>query len=44
MKDSWIQTYTGKKVFPLIPNKDEIDIVDIANSLGKICRYNVDTF
>ena len=40
MKDSWIQTYTSKKVFPLIPNKDEIDIVDIANSLGKICRYN----
>ena len=40
MKNSWIQTYTGKKIFPLIPNKDEIDIIDIANSLGKICRYN----
>lgn len=41
---SWLQagfvrTYTGRKFYPLNPEPDQIDIVDIANSLAKICRY-----
>lgn len=40
MKNSWVQTYTGRRFFPLDPDKNEICIEDIANALGKICRYN----
>lgn len=38
MKD-WIQTFTGKKVFPLEPDSIEVDIVDIAHSLANQCRW-----
>lgn len=37
---SWIQTYTGKKFFPLAPRPDNIDIRDIAHSLSLQCRFN----
>ena len=40
LKDCWVQTYTGKQFFPLAPDVDSICIEDIANSLGKICRFN----
>jgi len=40
LKNSWIQTYTGKQFFPLAPKIDQICIEDIAQSLGKICRFN----
>ncbi len=36
----WIQTYTGKKFFPLDPDPDLICIEDIAHSLAMQCRYN----
>lgn len=36
---SWIQTFTGKQVFPLNPQADDIDIEDIAHALSMICRY-----
>lgn len=36
----WIQTFTGKKFFPLNPRIEDIDIVDIAHSLSNICRFN----
>lgn len=35
----WIQTYTGKKFFPLDPNPDDIDIEDIAHALSNQCRF-----
>lgn len=35
----WIQTYTGKKFYPLDPREDEIDINDIAHALSLQCRY-----
>lgn len=35
----WIQTATGKKFFPLNPDPESIDIVDIAHALGNVCRY-----
>lgn len=37
---SWIQTYTGKKFFPLAPVVADIDIRDIAHSLALQCRFN----
>jgi hypothetical protein len=39
-KNAWIQTYTGKKVFPLDPREEDIDIEDIAHSLSLLCRFN----
>ena len=39
MKNSWIQTYTGKQFFPFNPDKESIDIEDIAHALSNICRY-----
>jgi len=35
----WIQTYTGKRIWPLDPREDEIDIEDIAHALSLMCRY-----
>ena len=40
MDDSWIQTKTGRKFYPLKPKCEDIDIEDIAWSLSNICRYN----
>lgn len=39
-KTDWIQTFTGKKFFPLAPDADAIDIVDIAHALANQCRFN----
>jgi uncharacterized protein len=36
---SWIQTYTGRKFFPLDPIKEDIVIEDIAAALSKLCRF-----
>jgi len=38
-KDYFVQTYTGKKFYPFNPQADQIDIVDIAHSLSRICRF-----
>jgi hypothetical protein len=35
----WIQTFTGKAVFPFEPTYDMIDIEDIAHGLAMTCRY-----
>ena len=35
----WIQTYTGKVLYPLDPREEEIDIIDGAKSLSQICRF-----
>lgn len=40
MKSDWIQTFTGKKFFPLAPDENLISIEDIAHSLSMQCRYN----
>ena len=37
---SWIQTYTGKKFWPLSPRAEDIDDKDIAHALSLICRFN----
>lgn len=38
--DGWIQTFTGKRFWPLDPRPGDVDIIDIAAALGKLCRYN----
>lgn len=37
--DRWIQTYTGRKFYPLNPSPDDIDILDIAHALAMKVRY-----
>lgn len=37
---SYITTVTGKHFFPLNPNRQDIDIEDIAHALSLICRAN----
>jgi hypothetical protein len=35
----WIQTYTGRAMYPLDPRFEEIDLIDIAQALGNMCRF-----
>lgn len=35
----WIQTFTGRKFFPLAPDINQICIEDIAHALSNLCRY-----
>lgn len=37
--DAWIQTFTGKKFWPLEPDPADVDIHDIAHALSNLCRY-----
>ena len=39
MNYNWIQTFTGKRVFPLRPRAEDIDIRDIAHALSLKCRF-----
>lgn len=45
-RGDWMQTYTGRRFWPLAPRAEEIDIRDIAHALSLLCRYNghVDRF
>lgn len=36
---SWMQTFTGRKFFPLDPRIEDIDVRDIAHALSLTCRY-----
>lgn len=36
----WIQTFTGKKFYPLDPRPKDICIEDIAHALSLTCRFN----
>lgn len=38
-KGNWMQTYTGRKFWPLDPRPEEVYIQDIAHSLSHQCRY-----
>lgn len=40
MPGGYIQTFGEKQFYPLQPNPDDIDIVDIAHSLALQCRFN----
>jgi hypothetical protein len=39
MSDTWIQTFSGVKVFPLHPRIEDIKIEDIAHALSLQCRF-----
>lgn len=45
-RGDWMQTYSGRKFYPLDPRPEDIDPVDIAHALSLLCRYNghVDRF
>ena len=34
-----IQTYTGRKFFPVAPRAEDIEILDVAHALSMLCRY-----
>ena len=35
----WIETYTGKKVYPLRPDEETLCVEDIAHALALTCRF-----
>lgn len=35
----WIQTFTGRRFFPLAPKPEDLDIIDIAHALAYQCRF-----
>jgi len=37
---TWIQTYTGRQVYPLAMGVEQIDVRDICHSLAMLCRFN----
>lgn len=39
MANSWIQTFTGKRIDPLNPRSEQIDPRDIAHALAMQCRF-----
>lgn len=39
MSATWIQTYTGRKFWPLAPHENDVCIEDIAHALSLKCRY-----
>lgn len=39
-KGDWIQTFTGKKFWPLDPRAEDLDIRDIAHALSLVNRFN----
>lgn len=40
MKDAWIRTYSGGKVYFFEPEKSNIQFEDISHSLSMLCRFN----
>ncbi|GAB9224901.1 hypothetical protein BDS110ZK18_67100 [Bradyrhizobium diazoefficiens] len=37
--EGWIQTYTGRKFWPLDPRPEDVHIEDIAHALAMQCRF-----
>lgn len=40
MTDSWIQTFSGRRFWPLNPRIEEVCIEDIAHALAMKCRFS----
>ncbi len=38
-RGDWMQTFSGRKFFPLDPRADEVSLVDIAHALSLLCRF-----
>lgn len=45
-RGDWMQTYSGRRFYPMSPRSHEIDPIDIAHALSLLCRYggHVDRF
>jgi hypothetical protein len=39
-RGNWTHSWTGRPYFPFDPRPEDVFIEDIAQALGKICRYN----
>ena len=39
-RGDWIQTFTGRRFWPLDPKPEDFDLEDIAHSLAMKCRFN----
>jgi hypothetical protein len=37
--DGWIQTYTGRRFWPLSPSVEDISLLDISHALSLKCRF-----
>jgi uncharacterized protein len=40
MNQGWIQTFTGRKFYPLAARPEDVDLRDIAHALSLKCRFN----
>lgn len=38
-RGDWMQTFTGRRFYPLAAQPEDVDIVDIAHHLSMVCRY-----
>ena len=38
-KNTWIQSHTGKRLWPVNPRVEDVDIEDIAHALSNKCRF-----
>ncbi|MCF8011808.1 MAG: phosphohydrolase [Clostridiales bacterium] len=36
----WIETFTGRRFWPLAPRSEDVVVEDIAHALSMLCRYN----
>lgn len=45
-RGDWMQTFTGRRFYPITPASEDVDPVDIAHALSLLCRYggHVDRF
>lgn len=39
LRGDWMQTYTGRRYYPMDPKSEDIDPWDIAHALSFLCRY-----
>ena len=39
-RGAWIQTLAGRKVYPLDPRPEDVDVPEMAHALSHLCRYN----
>lgn len=39
LRGNWMQTFTGRRFWPMSPLPEDVDPKDIAHSLSLICRY-----
>lgn len=39
MSDLWLQTFTGRRFYPLSPDPEDVCLDDIAHALGMLCRF-----